>query len=601
MASAGVAEFAATGTFNELERRVLRAMRVAFGEDVVGAAMLTAATKPEFGDYQCNAAMGLAKTLKLKPRDVATKIVEALDVAPICEAPSIAGPGFINLTLAPAFVNSRVVAALGDQDKRLGISRVAKPQKIVVDFSSPNIAKEMHVGHLRSTIIGDSLSRLLEFKGHDVLRLNHVGDWGTQFGMLIVYLREVAPHALDADVGIDLGDLVEFYKKAKARFDEDEAFQDAARREVVALQSGAEETVRGWQLLCAQSRAAFDEVYSALDVRLTERGESFYNPYLSSVITGLQEKGLAVEDGGAQCVFLEGYKNREGKPQPLIVQKSDGGFMYATTDLAAIRYRLGEDHATRVLYVTDVGQAVHFEQVFQVARRAGWLPTDGSVSLEHVPFGLVQGEDGKKFKTRSGDTVRLMDLLEEAVRIARADFEARLTEDGREETSEYIEGVARTVGIGAVKYADLKNNRVSNYRFSYAKMLALTGNTAPYMLYAYARIQGIYRKGDVDVVADAAAGRLTLCLEAPEELILAKTALRLCEVLDDLERELKPNVLCEFMFDLAQRFNQFYENCPVLGAEDSTTRASRLALCELCAQTLKLSFNLLGIKTLERL
>jgi len=588
-------------TFHELENRVVSAMRTAFGDEIQARALLTPATKPEFGDYQCNAAMGIAKTLKLKPRDVAARIVDALDVTPLCCTPEIAGPGFINLTLAPEFVNERVVRALGDEGGRLGVPRVTAPAKIVVDFSSPNIAKEMHVGHLRSTIIGDALSRLLEFKGHDVLRLNHVGDWGTQFGMLIVYLREVAPQALDENAGVDLGDLVEFYRKAKARFDEDEAFQRAARKEVVALQSGQEETVRGWRLLCEQSRKAFDEVYSVLDVRLNERGESFYNPFLPDVVSVLQEQKLAVEDGGAQCVFLEGYKNRDGNPQPLIVQKSDGGFMYATTDLAAIRYRLGEDKATRVLYVTDIGQSVHFEQVFQVARRAGWVPTDGSVSLEHVPFGLVQGEDGKKFKTRSGDTVRLVDLLDEAVRIAREDFEKRLEEDNRTETAEYVDNVSKTVGIGAVKYADLKNNRVSNYRFSYSKMLALTGNTAPYMLYAYARIQGIYRKGDVDVVADAKQGKLTLALKEPEELILAKTALRLGEVLNELERDLKPSVLCEFMFELAQRFNQFYEKCSVLGADDPDTRASRLALCELCAQTLKLSFDLLGIHTLERL
>jgi len=577
---------------------VVDAMKKAFGSEIELNPMLTITTNESFGDYQCNAAMGLSKQLKQKPRDVAQKIVDNLQWQGVTFEPVIAGPGFINLTLSPDFVAQKMKRAIADPE-RLGIEKASPPLTVVVDFSSPNIAKEMHVGHLRSTIIGDCLARLLEFLGHNVLRLNHVGDWGTQFGMLILYLREVAPNALDAGSNLDLGDLVEFYKKAKARFDEDEKFQEEARSEVVKLQGGDEASLKAWKVLCDQSRKEFDKIYEMLDVKLTERGESFYNPYLSSVVKDLQDLKLAVEDDGAQCVFLDGFKNRDGNAQPLIVQKSDGGYMYSTTDLAAIRYRITKDKADRVLYVTDIGQATHFEQVFQVAKRAGFLPADSSVTLEHVPFGLVQGEDGKKFKTRSGDTVKLKDLLSEAVRIAKQDFETRLQDEGRTETPEYIDNVTTIVGLSAVKYADLKNNRVSNYRFSYEKMLALTGNTAPYMLYAYARIQGIYRKGGVDV--ESKLDSLQIKLEAKEELSLAKIALRLDEILAELERDLKPNLLCEYIFEIATKFNQFYEQCPVLNAETEEQRDSRLALCHLVAMTLELSFSILGIKKLERI
>ncbi|KAA8494154.1 Arginine--tRNA ligase [Porphyridium purpureum] len=578
-------------------QRVVDAIRAAFGSEIDPNPMVTPATKEEFGDFQCNAAMGLAKSLKKKPRDVATAIVEKLDIADLCVTPpEIAGPGFINLKLTDEYVKAKMKHALQDKE-RLGIAKRDPAQRIIVDFSSPNIAKEMHVGHLRSTIIGDCLCRILEFLGHDVLRLNHVGDWGTQFGMLILYLREVAPEALVDGSDLDLGDLVVFYKKAKARFDEDPEFQESARKEVVKLQAGDEESLRGWKTLCNQSRIEFNRVYDILDVKLEERGESFYNPFLKQVVTDLQEKQLAVENEGAQCVFLEGFTSRDGSTQPLLVQKSDGGYMYSTTDLAAIRHRTHVEKATRVLYVTDVGQSTHFEQVFQVARRAEFYPP--SVSLEHVPFGLVQGEDGKKFKTRSGDTVRLRDLLDEAVVRCKADYTRRMEEEGRAETSEYVEEVSKVVGIAAVKYADLKNNRVSNYRFSYDKMLTLTGNTAPYMLYAYARIQGIYRKGGIDITSRVTS--LDLKLDKPEEMSLVRLCLRFDQILEVLETDLKPNFLCEYMYEVASKFNAFYENCSVLNAESERVMESRLAICDLTARTLALSFSLLGIKTLERL
>mmetsp|Transcript_12311 Transcript_12311/g.37549 ORF Transcript_12311/g.37549 Transcript_12311/m.37549 type:complete len:654 (-) Transcript_12311:595-2556(-) len=577
-----------------LEQRVKEAMGTAFGgEGADSDAMLTAATREDFGDYQCNAAMGLAKKVKQKPRDVASQIVQELAVADVCFGPEIAGPGFINLKLTEQFLSSQLEAMLRDEE-RVGIPKRSPCQKIVVDFSSPNVAKEMHVGHLRSTIIGESIARTLEFLGHSVVRLNHVGDWGTQFGMLVQYLKETAPDVIGRE-DVDIGDLVEFYKKAKVKFDEDGEFRTSARKEVTKLQSGDEQSIAAWKLLCAQSRREFERIYETLDITISERGESFYNPLLKDVVEDLKSKGLSVEDDGAQVVFLEGFLNREGKPQPLIVQKSDGGYMYSTTDLAAIRYRTAEDGAERVLYVTDIGQSAHFEQVFQVAEKADYIPEN--VSLEHVPFGLVLGEDGKKFKTRSGDTVKLKDLLNEAVVRAKADFKARLQAEGREESEEYVDHVSKTIGLSAVKYADLKSSRVSNYRFSYEKMLALQGNTAPYMLYAYARIQGINRKLGLNLEGK----NVHLILEDASERSLAKQMARLPEVLVELERDLKPSVLCEYMFELSQKFNQFYERCSINNAPTEELKMSRFAIATLTARVLKLSLSLLGIEPLERL
>ncbi len=382
-----------------LKIRLQEALSEAFGAAYAETdPILVPASNPKFGDYQANVAMSLTKQVGQPPRAIAAAIVQVLDVADLCEAPEIAGPGFINLKFRADYLAAQLQVI--QASPRLGIVPVAAPQRVIVDFSSPNIAKEMHVGHLRSTIIGDCIARILEFQGHDVLRLNHVGDWGTQFGMLITYLREVAPAALTTANAIDLGDLVAFYKKAKQRFDEDVAFQERSRQEVVQLQSGAPDTRRAWQLLCDQSRKEFQVIYDLLDIQITERGESFYNPLLADVVADLDAVGLLVEDDGAQCVFLDGFSNKEGKPLPLIVQKSDGGYNYATTDLAALRYRLEQDRANRVVYVTDAGQANHFAQVFQVARRAGWIPD--TVEVVHVPFGLVQGEDGKRLKTRIG-------------------------------------------------------------------------------------------------------------------------------------------------------------------------------------------------------
>ncbi|HCF29941.1 MAG TPA: arginine--tRNA ligase [Cyanobacteria bacterium UBA11049] len=587
-----------SATPEQLNNQFEQALVAAFGSEYAGVdPILVPASNPKFGDYQSNISLSLSKQLGQPPRVIAEKLLQHLDVTGICQAPTIAGPGFINLTLEPAYLE----AQLSDiqSEPRLGVQLAKTSQHVIVDFSSPNIAKEMHVGHLRSTIIGDCIAHILEFQGHDVLRLNHVGDWGTQFGMLIAYLREAYPEALTTSNALDLGDLVALYRKAKQRFDTDEAFQETARQEVVKLQAGEEDSRQAWQLLCEQSRREFQVIYDLLDVKLTERGESFYNPLLPAVVEDLEQLGLLVEDAGAKCVFLEGFTNKAGEPLPLIIQKFDGGYNYATTDLAALRYRIEQDRAKRIIYVTDAGQANHFAQVFQVARRAGWIPDD--VELVHVPFGLVLGEDGKKFKTRSGDTVRLRDLLDEAIARARADLESRLKEEGRSETEDFINHVAQVIGISAVKYADLSQNRTSNYIFSYDKMLALQGNTAPYMLYAYARIQGISRKGEINF--EQLGDDAKVYLQHETELTLAKHLLQLREVITSVEQDLLPNRLCEYLFHLSQKFNLFYDRdrgVPVLSAEEPQ-RTSRLVLCDLTARTLKLGLSLLGIPTLERM
>jgi arginyl-tRNA synthetase len=588
-----------------LRQQLQEAMEEAFPEAAAAARaagqpldpQVEPASKPEFGDFQANGALPLAKPLGQAPRAIAAAIVERLLAHPafssLCLPPEIAGPGFINVTVRPEVLAANVRRRVGDP--RLGVPTAEGPlAPVIVDFSSPNIAKDMHVGHLRSTILGEALARVLAFRGHPVLRLNHVGDWGTQFGMLITHLKEVAPEALRQADAVNLGDLVSFYRQAKQRFDADPAFQVASREEVVKLQGGDPLSLKAWTLLCAQSRKEFQRIYDRLGIGLQERGESFYNPFLPAVVADLRAAGLVVDDDGAACVFLD-----PAKP-PVIVQKSDGGFNYATTDLAAIRYRLAPppqgDGAKRLIYVTDAGQANHFAAVFAVARRAGWVPDD--VRLEHVPFGLVQGEDGKKLKTRSGDTVRLQELLDEAVQRAETELRARLAEEGRHEDEAFIKEVATTVGLGAVKYADLATNRLTNYQFSFARMLALQGNTAPYLLYAVVRLAGILRR-----VGEPAAAQPVpdpLVFSDPLEWTLARDLLRFDAVIVEVENDLLPNRLCAYLFELSQSFNRFYDQVPVLKAEGAE-RGSRLALCRLCADTLRLGLDVLGIPTLNRM
>ncbi len=569
---------------------------------------LVPASKPEFGDFQINCALALAKEIKQPPRQIAQQIADELQkdnyFLKICNTPIIAGPGFINISINSKTLISEIYSRLNDN--RLGVplkkfnptnKKEEKNNRVIIDFSSPNIAKEMHVGHLRSTIIGDSLARVLEFCGYDVLRLNHVGDWGTQFGMLITHLKEVVPEALHTKDVVEISDLVTFYRQAKKRFDEDQNFQNKSRSEVVNLQAGDQESSIAWKLLCNQSRKEFQKIYDRLDIKLVERGESFYNKFLVDVINDLKSKNLLINDQGAQCIFLDGLIGKDGKPQPIIIQKSDGGFNYTTTDLAAIKYRLTKcphgDGASRLIYVTDAGQASHFFGVFQIAKLAKWIPTDCQV--EHIPFGLVQGEDGKKLKTRSGETIRLVDLLDEAIQRAKEDLKDRLKDESRSENENFINRVSTTVGIAAIKYADLSQNRVSNYQFSFDKMLSLQGNTAPYLLYALVRIAGISRKG-----GDLNVSSQNILFHEPQEWSLIRKLLQLDCVIAEVEEELLPNRLCGYLFELSQIFNRFYDQIPILKANEPS-RTSRLALCSITAKTLKLGMNLLGIPTLERM
>jgi len=599
----------------KLEEALTKALQKVFPKEdrntntssILTKANLVPASKPEFGDFQINCALALAKEIKLPPRDIAQKIADQLqrdnDFLKLCNAPIIAGPGFINLSINSETLISEIYFRL--HDKRLGVpvkkfntgNKEEKNKRVIIDFSSPNIAKEMHVGHLRSTIIGDSLARVLEFCGYEVLRINHVGDWGTQFGMLITHLKEVIPEALHTKDVVEISDLVNFYRQAKKRFDEDQIFQNKSRSEVVNLQTGDQGSLIAWQLLCNQSRKEFQKIYDRLDIQLTERGESFYNKFLVDIVNDLENKKLLISDQGAQCIFLDGLLGKDGEPQPIIIQKSDGGFNYTTTDLAAIKYRLTKapkgDGALRLIYVTDAGQASHFYGVFQIAKLAKWIPTDCQV--EHVPFGLVQGEDGKKLKTRSGETIRLVDLLDEAIHRAKNDLENRLKTESRSENESFIVKVSTTIGIAAIKYADLSQNRVSNYQFSFDKMLSLQGNTAPYLLYALVRIAGISRKG-----GNLNVSSQNLMFNEPQEWTLIRKLLQLDCVIAEVEQELLPNRLCGYLFELSQIFNRFYDQIPILKANEPS-RSSRLVLCSMTAETLKLGMNLLGIPTLERM
>ena len=573
----------------QLEQAFRTAIREAFGFDA--DPLIGVAQNEKFGDYQSNAAMGLAKQVsestgaKTNPRAVAEQVKAKVTplLADIASEISIAGPGFINIRLKPEWLSGQLQAVA--KDERLGSPLAVSKQRVVVDYSGPNVAKQMHVGHLRSTIIGDAISRVIEFQGHEVVRQNHIGDWGTQFGMLIAYLRSGAGQ--DADQHI--GDLEGFYRDAKKRFDDDPGFADEARRTVVRLQAGEVAEKSSWQTIVEETRRHYVPLYERLGVKLrveNERGESFYNPTLPNVVRELKDKGLAVESQGATAVFIDGAE----KP-PVIVEKTGGGFLYATTDLAALWFRVRELHANRVIYTHDSRQAQHFDQVFRIARAAGFVPQD--VQLDYAPFGTMLGEDGKPFKTRSGDTVKLRDLLDEAEERALK----LVTGKNPELPEEQRKNVARAVGIGAVKYSDLAKDRTSDYVFSWDRALAMDGNTAPYLQYAYARIRSIFRKAGVDPSSLRGA---QLKLESPFELAMAKHIFRLGEVIDLVARELKPHHLCTYLFELATRFSSFYENCPVLQS-DEPTRSSRLLLCDVTARALALGLDQIGIEHPEQM
>ncbi|MDC3118571.1 arginine--tRNA ligase [Prochlorococcus sp. AH-716-K03] len=569
--------------------------------------LINQASKEEFGDYQCNICLVLSKVYKSNPREIAIAFIKTLKenkkISNLCENLEIAGPGFINIKLKNNILIEEIKSNIKCPRAGVPLSKNNKnnhsKKTVIVDFSSPNIAKEMHVGHLRSTIIGDSISKIFELRGYNVLRLNHIGDWGTQFGMLITHLKDLYSSNLKEIDKIKISDLVEFYKASKKRFDNEKEFQKRSREEVVKLQRGDQKSIEAWKLLCNQSRKEFDQIYKTLNIKIKERGESFYNPFLKSIIKDLNYKEILVEDQGAKCVFLDGMTNKEGNPLPLIIQKKDGGYNYATTDLAALRYRFNKkpdgDNASRIIYVTDHGQSNHFAGVFQVAKRANWIPKDCEVN--HVPFGLVQGIDGKKLKTREGDTIKLKDLLSESIKRAKKDLLKRLESESRFETNEFILNTSKVIGIGAVKYADLSQNRITNYQFSFEKMLSLNGNTAPYLLYTLVRISGINRKNNM---TEEALKLESITYSHDLEWKLIRKLLKFDEVIISIEKDLMPNRLCNYLFELCQTFNRFYDQVPILKG-DMDTKISRLTLCALTEKTLKLSLKLLGIESLERM
>lgn len=548
------------------------------------------ASKPEFGDYQSNGVMSVAKKIGSKPRELANLVVEAIAAQsnPLIERLEVAGPGFINIHLSDAALIQRANEIEGDLGKL--IPQADAPKKIVVDYSSPNLAKEMHVGHLRGTIIGDCLARVLEKQGHEIIRQNHVGDWGTQFGMLISYMRELGE--AQGDLPTQLADLESFYRAAKQRFDEDPEFANIARSSVVKLQGGDEEHLTAWQLFIDESLKHCQAVYDKLNVTLSRKdlkAESFYNKELEGVVKKLEDAALLSVSDGARCVFLPEFTGKDGEPLPVIIQKTDGGYLYATTDLAAVAYRSFTLQADRSLYVVDARQSLHFQQVFAVARAAGFASEN--ISLEHIAYGTMMGKDGRPFKTRSGDTIKLVDLLDEAIRRAH---ELVAEKNPGLEDAAYSE-IAEKVGIAAVKYADLSKNRTSDYVFDWSSMLSFEGNTAPYLMYAYARIRSILRKQESGLENI----QITTATEAAERNLLLKI-LQLPEIVDMVARDCYPNFLCNYLYELAGLFMRFYESCPILTAEPEL-RDSRLALSALAAATLQQGLGLLGIETLEQM
>lgn len=546
--------------------------------------ILQPAKNRDFGDYQINGVMGAAKKTRQNPRELAQKVADALQQNPLIATAEVAGPGFINLKLRPEKLAQYIKTSL--QDEHLGIARNSKPQTIVIDYSSPNLAKEMHVGHLRSSIIGDSLNRVLTFLGHKVIAQNHVGDWGTQFGMLVAYLIE---QQQNGRADLELADLEQFYRNAKVRFDEDKNFADTARDYVVKLQSGDASVLALWQQFVQTSLQHAQAVYKKLGLKLLPAdvtGESFYNDQLQSTVNELLAKGIAVDSDGTKVVFLDEFKNQDNEPAAFIIQKKDGGFLYASTDLACLRYRINTLHGNRLLYVVDARQSLHFDELFTVARKAGWLPD--TVHAEHVPFGTMMGKDGKPFKTRSGDTVKLMDLLNEAVTRASALVASKNPELSADE----IAHIGEVVGIGAVKYADLSKNRTSDYIFDWDSMLSFEGNTAPYLQYAYTRVQSVFRK------AGTWDNNAAITLNEAMEQQLAVELLKFEDVLDSVANTSYPHYLAAYLYQIATLFSRFYEACPILKA-DEATRNSRLQLTSLTGKTLQQGLALLGIDTLE--
>ncbi|MGJ7562101.1 arginine--tRNA ligase [Brevibacterium casei] len=569
-----------------LTDRFAAALSAAFGEDFADRDPVI--RRSQFADFQANVALPLAKELGAKPRDIAAQIVEHLDLAGVCQPPEISGPGFINLTFLPEFL-----AGVLEAEDATAVDAPSDPQRIVIDYSAPNVAKEMHVGHLRTTVVGDALARTHEYLGNTVIRQNHIGDWGTPFGMLIEHLLDVG---IDSETAQTIAeDPNAFYQAARAKFDADEDFATRARSRVVALQGGDAQTLELWERLVGYSREYFNRIYSLLDVTLRDAdlaGESTYNDDLEAVCDDLEAQGLARMSDGALCVFPEGYTGRDGQPLPLIIRKSDGGYGYATTDLAAVRRRAQVLHADRVLYVVGAPQALHFEMVFATARAAGWVPED--MVLEHVKIGNVLGSDGKILRTRSGRPLRLAELLDEAIARAKVTLEESNVEFSPEEADE----VARIVGIGAVKYADLSVAHDTSYTFDLDRMLAPIGNTAPYLQYAGARIRSILRRAAAEDITFADA---PIHLGEQSERELALAILGFPDVLAEVAAGSQPHRMATYLFDLAQAFTTFYEQCPVLTAATPELRASRLRLSATVLSVLEAGLSVLGIRVPERM
>lgn len=567
-----------------------KAALIAIGAPEGTPAPLSRSTRAGFGHYQFNGAMALSKVLKQNPREIAQKIVDAVELDDEAEKLEIAGPGFINIHLKPQWVAQQLQAA--NADSRLGID-VEQQQTVVVDYSAPNLAKEMHVGHLRSTIIGDAVAKTLEFLGHKVIRQNHMGDWGTQFGMLIAHLNDKL--SADGVAETALSDLEDFYREAKVRFDNEDGFADRARENVVKLQGGDAKCLSLWETFVTVSIAHSEHVYDVLNVSLKREdvmGESAYNKDLAATVAELQAANIVVESQGAQVAFIPEMADKEGNPAAYIVQKSGGGYLYATTDQAAIRYRNGVLGADRTLIFTDARQALHFKQTEIVARKAGFIKAEQS--YEHCPFGMMLGNDGKPFKTRTGGTVKLAELLDEAIERAEVLISQRESDLSAQERKT----IADKVGIGAVKYADLSKNRTTDYIFNWDSMLSFEGNTAPYLQYAYTRVQSIFRKAHVDDVNLQA----NIQLEETQEQLLAVKLMQYVEAIKQVSSEATPHVLCTYIYELASLFMSFYEACPILKEGiDEQTKNSRLMLAQLTAKTLQSALDLLGIETMENM
>ncbi len=577
-----------------LSARVQHALVAAFGADYAGADPLIRSS--QHADLQSNVSLGLAKKLGRAPRDIANEIVAHLDVADVSEAPEVSGPGFINFTLKGGWIAGQATGLLGDP--RLGVPRTEHPRTVIVEYSSPNIAKEMHVGHLRTTIVGDAIARVTDFVGDHLIRDNHVGDWGTPFGMLIEHLVDVGDDSPEA--GLLRTDPNAFYQAARVKFDSDPVFADRARERVVKLQSGNDPaTMELWDELVELSKAYLRDTYARLRVTLTDddiRGESFYNDLLPGVAEDLEAKGLAWLSDGALCAFPEGFTNRDGSPLPVIIRKSDGGYNYSSTDLATIRYRVDKVNVDRAVYVVGSDQALHFRMVFAVAREAGWLPA--GKQFEHAQIGMVQGKDGHRLRTRAGDLVKLSDLLAEGVERARtlldeAERDTAAPKDGGLD----LDAIAEDVGIGAIKYADLSTTRDSAYIFDWDRMISFKGNTGPYLQYATTRIRSIFRRAAIDQ-ADLNG---PILVTAPAERELALKLLGFGTVVTQVAATAEPHQLCSYLFEVASLFTTFYEQCPVLKADDEATRQSRLSLCAAVLRVLTTGLGLLGVPLPERM